>query len=874
MLNEKMDAVVLVKGWKKGANWSFPRGKINKDEPDLDCAIREVYEETGYDIKAAGLDPEGKATKYIEMNLREQHMRLYVFRGVPMDTYFEPRTRKEISKVHWWKLADLPTLKKKKQQHEGRGEDLAVNANKFYMVAPFLPQLKKWISLQKKLDKAKHEGQSLLTPNAMDEERICVEVSEPNGAPKDLPVNGDFGFVMENLRPAQTFNTGDLPEIPQASAEAVDLTAQLKSFLGVQSSDHPAAVNKAVINPSSTSDLPANVKANGLLALLQSKASAPTMQPPQITVDQVTERFSKPPSPPQTHHQAPHPCTLRPPPASPIPPTQYEATMAQIRQPLPPQTRPIPPPQQPAQLIPRAARVPYQMPMPRSNLYQSATAPYQRTGDPQFAYYNQGSGRQLSSIPPANRLPLPKLNAHSSALLNLFKSGQSSIAPVANNEFKASGASMQQPLKAMSTMETDERSPHSNDAVKRPLVQQQPRESSSLMALFVPPQASPIANSAKANETVKPKSEHHDKLLNLFRAPSTSGAAPTATAMTSLQRHSNPVELSAFPSTPSHSRETSRRDASSQKLPPVINQVGPIQIQKRPHEIATKQQNAAVSATVNGPLNVPQFEMLAKIAKDQKQPTQSNGYSQRQTESPVTILARPRSSHGPVVTESRKPVYEDAPNAKQERDSAPRLQTFVTPIKGQPPTPNLTGQDVSSKSFQPQILRRPAHFQDLREPSPIQQLPSPQHRDFIDRRPTQTTDHKKSLLSLFTKPSQSPIISPSSANALSAVDPTITSTSIVSPLPPTPTPQQRADEAFTRLTKTVGPLSQPDSASPSPHKRPTLKMNDINSAMAEGLKSGQSKEKQASTSTPTLKTTPRDKEFLLDYLKDVARGAR
>jgi len=33
----------------------FPRGKINKDEKDLDCAIREVYEETGFDIKEAGL---------------------------------------------------------------------------------------------------------------------------------------------------------------------------------------------------------------------------------------------------------------------------------------------------------------------------------------------------------------------------------------------------------------------------------------------------------------------------------------------------------------------------------------------------------------------------------------------------------------------------------------------------------------------------------------------------------------------------------------------------------------------------------------------------------------------------------------------------
>jgi 8-oxo-dGTP pyrophosphatase MutT (NUDIX family) len=97
MLNDTMDSVVLVKGWKKGANWSFPRGKINKDEKDLDCAIREVYEETGFDIRASDVFVDEDNTKYIEVSMREQHMRLYVFRGVPMDTHFEPRTRKEIS---------------------------------------------------------------------------------------------------------------------------------------------------------------------------------------------------------------------------------------------------------------------------------------------------------------------------------------------------------------------------------------------------------------------------------------------------------------------------------------------------------------------------------------------------------------------------------------------------------------------------------------------------------------------------------------------------------------------------------------------------------------------------------------------------------
>jgi mRNA-decapping enzyme subunit 2 len=97
MLNAEMNQVVLVKGWKKSARWSFPRGKINKDELDLDCAVREVYEETGYEVREAGLIPDERHAKYFDITLREQQMRLYAFRNVPMDTFFEPRTRKEIS---------------------------------------------------------------------------------------------------------------------------------------------------------------------------------------------------------------------------------------------------------------------------------------------------------------------------------------------------------------------------------------------------------------------------------------------------------------------------------------------------------------------------------------------------------------------------------------------------------------------------------------------------------------------------------------------------------------------------------------------------------------------------------------------------------
>jgi mRNA-decapping enzyme subunit 2 len=97
LLNDAMNRVVLVKGWKKGSSWSFPRGKINKDESDLDCALREVYEETGYDVKEAGLVKPDAEDARIEITLREQNIMMYIFHGVPMNTRFAPKTRKEIS---------------------------------------------------------------------------------------------------------------------------------------------------------------------------------------------------------------------------------------------------------------------------------------------------------------------------------------------------------------------------------------------------------------------------------------------------------------------------------------------------------------------------------------------------------------------------------------------------------------------------------------------------------------------------------------------------------------------------------------------------------------------------------------------------------
>ncbi|KAL0735960.1 hypothetical protein Bca4012_012170 [Brassica carinata] len=133
ILDETYERCLLVKGWK-GSSWSFPRGKKSKDEEDYACAIREVLEETGFDVSKLL-----KKEEYIEFTFRQQRVRLYIVAGVTDDTSFAPQTKKEISEIAWHPLDHLQPASNEVITHGAAGL-------KLYMVAPFLASLKSWIS--------------------------------------------------------------------------------------------------------------------------------------------------------------------------------------------------------------------------------------------------------------------------------------------------------------------------------------------------------------------------------------------------------------------------------------------------------------------------------------------------------------------------------------------------------------------------------------------------------------------------------------------------------------------------------------------------------------------------------------------------------
>ncbi|CAG2121564.1 unnamed protein product, partial [Medioppia subpectinata] len=102
MLDPPLEHVLLVQGFG-GRSWGFPKGKLNEDEPYHKCAVREVYEETSYDC-GGSIDHQS----YIERQLSEKTVRLYIVKDVPKDFPFAPLCRNEIKDIKWFSVAELP----------------------------------------------------------------------------------------------------------------------------------------------------------------------------------------------------------------------------------------------------------------------------------------------------------------------------------------------------------------------------------------------------------------------------------------------------------------------------------------------------------------------------------------------------------------------------------------------------------------------------------------------------------------------------------------------------------------------------------------------------------------------------------------------
>ncbi len=80
-----------MQGYPSGTSWTFPKGKLEEGETDKDAAVREVFEETGFDIRVLI-----QKSSFLDAVIHDSNARMYIIPGVPDNTHFEAKTRKEI----------------------------------------------------------------------------------------------------------------------------------------------------------------------------------------------------------------------------------------------------------------------------------------------------------------------------------------------------------------------------------------------------------------------------------------------------------------------------------------------------------------------------------------------------------------------------------------------------------------------------------------------------------------------------------------------------------------------------------------------------------------------------------------------------------
>lgn len=160
LVSADLNHVLLVQSFWAKSSWGFPKGKVNENEDPVRCAVREVFEETGFDTSHL-ISP----TDFFESIFNYQFTRLYVVAGVPMDAKFVPRTRNEIKSCEWFPIDLLPTSK----TDTDCKVNLGMNANSFFMVLPFVKKLKKWVFNRR--EQRKHNKLSKSESKALNNKR-------------------------------------------------------------------------------------------------------------------------------------------------------------------------------------------------------------------------------------------------------------------------------------------------------------------------------------------------------------------------------------------------------------------------------------------------------------------------------------------------------------------------------------------------------------------------------------------------------------------------------------------------------------------------------------------------------------------------------
>ncbi|XP_010159097.1 PREDICTED: m7GpppN-mRNA hydrolase, partial [Eurypyga helias] len=163
-----------------------------------------VFEETGFDIKDYICKEQ-----YIELRINDQLARLYIIPGVPKNTRFNPKTRREIRNIEWFSIDKLPCHRNDMTPRS----KLGLAPNKFFMAIPFIRPLREWIS--------RRNGDSSDSDNGLSLTGSTPFKSNLEKARSKLRCSGQQvftdGFSGEQcVKPKQTQKPHNHPEMSEA----------------------------------------------------------------------------------------------------------------------------------------------------------------------------------------------------------------------------------------------------------------------------------------------------------------------------------------------------------------------------------------------------------------------------------------------------------------------------------------------------------------------------------------------------------------------------------------------------------------------------------------------------------------------------------
>nr|2JVB_A Chain A, mRNA-decapping enzyme subunit 2 [Saccharomyces cerevisiae] len=132
IFNENLSKILLVQGTESDS-WSFPRGKISKDENDIDCCIREVKEEIGFDLTDYIDD-----NQFIERNIQGKNYKIFLISGVSEVFNFKPQVRNEIDKIEWFDFKKI-------------SKTMYKSNIKYYLINSMMRPLSMWLRHQRQI---------------------------------------------------------------------------------------------------------------------------------------------------------------------------------------------------------------------------------------------------------------------------------------------------------------------------------------------------------------------------------------------------------------------------------------------------------------------------------------------------------------------------------------------------------------------------------------------------------------------------------------------------------------------------------------------------------------------------------------------------